>query len=502
MVSPVHPGRPLIGVVCASVLVVALCCGCAGPPTAPKEAPPEVELTVAEPQTAPPPTGRPAPGPAAQPAPPAPPAAAGPVSVAPPPTGPAVTPPAPPPTAAALPAPEEFPVPPPPPEYQVVGPGLAPPEEAAEERPTSLLWVKADEYGSLAQTEKEFVLFYPLRHHGGFTATTQSTDIQRVADLTVEPIAPDKLELIKQLDNVLGVKATHYSSLNLLVIKVPLVGEGEGTGTQLVGQVKELLDLLDAPRKQVAIEAKIVEISREDEIQLGVDWTVTNARGDFRSATGDFDISGSSRFGTRDFNVGFDTGPAAHLRLEATLRALEALAKLEVISEPSMVVEVGQTARILVGQEIPIQAEWKGRPGELGVVTRLKDTGVKLWVSPLTVSDDTIRLQIWAEVSDVQEFRTTAEGIENPVINTRNAETTVSVRDGEIIKIAGLLTKDEVKTEVKIPLLGDIPFLGFFFKSWRYETVERDLLIFITPRIIRGPLIEPDASSLFVGTGP
>ncbi len=495
MVSPVHPGRALIDVVCASVLAAVLCCGCAGPPA-------EVELVAGGPPAGPPPTGRPAPRPTAEVA--APPAlpTIEPVSVVPPPTGPAVAPLGPPPTAPAPPSPEEFPVPPLPPEYEVVGPSLAPPAEAAQEKPTSLLWVKVDEYGSLAQTDKEFVLFYPLRYHGGFTATTRSTDIQKVADLTVAPIDPEKLELIKQLDNVLGVNATHYSSLNLLIIKVPLVGEGGGTGTQLVGQVKELLDLLDAPRKQVAIEAKIVEIAREDEIQLGVDWSVTHAEGDVRSVTGNFNIPGSLRFGTNDFNVAFDTGLDSHLRLEATLRALEAMAKLEVISEPSMVVEVGQTARVLVGQEIPIQSEWKGRAGSQSITTKLKDTGVRLWVTPLTVSDDTIRLQVWVEVSDVQEFLVTGEGIQNPVINTRNAQTTVSVRDGEIIKIAGLLTKDEVKTEVKVPLLGDIPFVGFVFKSWRYDTVERDLLIFITPRIIRGPLIEPDASSLFVGALP
>lgn len=495
MVSPVHPGRPLIDVVCASVLAAVLCCGCAGPPT-------EVELVAGGPPAGPPPTGKPAPRPTAEVA--APPAlpTIEPPSVAPPPTGPAVAPLGPPLTAPAPPSPEEFPVPPLPPEYEVVGPALAPPAEAAQEKPTSLLWVKVDEYGSLAQTDTDFVLFYPLRYHGGFIATTKSTAIERVADLTVVPIDPKKFELIEELDNVLGVKATHYSSLNLLVVKVPLVGEGEGTGTQLVGKVKELLDLLDAPRKQVAIEAKIVEIAREDEIQLGVDWSVTHAQGDFRSATGNFNIPGSLRFGANDFNVAFDTRLASHLRLEATLRALEAMAKLEVISEPSMVVEVGQTARVLVGQRIPIQSEWKGRAGSQSITTKLTDTGVKLWVSPLTVSDDTIRLQVWVEVSDVQEYLVTGEGIENPVINTRNAQTTVSVRDGEIIKIAGLLTKDEVKTEVKVPLLGDIPFLGFLFKSWRYDTVERDLLIFITPRIIRGPLIEPDASSLFVGALP
>ncbi len=492
MVSPVHPGRPLIDVVRASVLAAVLCCGCAGPPA-------EVELVAGGPPTGPPPTGGPAARPTAEVA--APPAlpTIEPVSVAPPPTGPAVAPPL---TAPALASPEEFPVPPLPPEYEVVGPSLAPPAEAAQEEPTSLLWVKVDEYGSLAQTEREFVLFYPLRYHGGFTATTKGTAIQDVTDLVVAPIDSEKFELIKQLDDVLGVKATHYSSLNLLVIKVPLVGEGGGTGTQLVGKVKELLDLLDAPRKQVAIEAKIVEIAREDEIQLGVDWSVTHAEGDVRSVTGAFNIPGSPRFGTNDFNVAFDTGLASHLRLEATLRALEAVAKLEVISEPSMVVEVGQTARVLVGQEVPIQSEWKGRAGAVSVVTTLRDTGVRLWVTPLTVSDDTVRLQVWVEVSDVQEYLVTGEGIQNPVINTRNAHTTVSVRDGEIIKIAGLLTKDEVKTEVKVPLLGDIPFVGFIFKSWRYDTVDRDLLIFITPRIIRGPLIEPDASSLFVGALP
>jgi len=270
-----------------------------------------------------------------------------------------------------------------------------------------------------------------------------------------------------------------------------------------VARVKELLRVLDAPRKQVSIEAKIVEISRELETQLGVDWSVTNTAGDFfRGATGDFDTPGSPRFGLSDFNVHFDSAPAgAHVRLDATIRALEALAKLDVISEPSMVVEVGQTARVLVGQEVPIMTEYKGTAGRQSVTTKMRETGVRLLVTPLTVSEDTIRLQVWAEVSDVQEFRVTGEGVENPVINTRNAQTTVSVSDGEIIKIAGLLVDDTIKTEVKVPILGDIPFLGFFFKNWRYDNVQRDLVIFITPRIIRGPLIEPGAGLPFIGAG-
>jgi general secretion pathway protein D len=364
-----------------------------------------------------------------------------------------------------------------------------------EEEPEYLLWIESDEYGRLADTGKNFVLFYPLRYHGGFEAQATGTAIERVEQVKVSAKAPD--EIVKQLKDVLGVDAVPYSSLNLLVIKM----EREREELQ---KVKELLDVLDAPRKQVSIEAKIVEISREDEVQLGIDWTLENTRSDFfRGADGSLDIVGSPLFGTRDFNLRFDTAPSGSaLQLEATIRALEAMSKLNVISEPTMVVEVGETARILVGQEVPIATKWSGRAGSENVTTQLREVGVRLLVTPLTVSEDTIRLQVWPEVSSVQQFRTTDLGIENPVLDVRNAQTTVSVQDGEFIKIGGLLSNTQAKNEIKVPLLGDIPFLGALFKSWRYDEVQQDLIIYITPRIVRGPLIQPGAGIPFIGVGP
>lgn len=378
-------------------------------------------------------------------------------------------------------------------------PLTAPPGPGGEveaEGRVATLWLGADEYGQLAQTDTDFVLFYPLRYHGGFNVTIKrSGGLESITGVTAEPNTPTKL--IEQLKQVLDVSAAHYPSLNLLIIKVPLERQRE-----TVEKVKELLDLLDAPRKQVAIDAKIVEVAREVETQLGVDWSVTNTTSDFfRGATGGFNIPGSTRFGVNDFNLQFDTAPAgARLQLAATLRALEAVGKLNVISEPNLVVEVGQTARILVGRRVPIQTKWTGRAGSENITTVLEETGVRLFVTPLVVSEDTIRLHVMPEVSNVLEFRITGTGIENPVIDTRNAETVVSVQDGEFIKIAGLISNDKVKNEVKVPLLGDLPLLGFLFKSWRYETVQRDLIIYVTPRIVRGPLIQPGAG-LPLGAG-
>jgi type II secretory pathway component GspD/PulD (secretin) len=374
----------------------------------------------------------------------------------------------------------------------LAGPGRA---EGGEK---GILWLEADEYGQLALTDTHYVLFYPLRYHGGFNViVTRGPNMESIQKVDVAPVVPDKdIQLIAELKNVLSVEATHYSSLNLLVIKIPVEKRKE-----FVRQVKDLLDVLDAPRKQVSIEGKIVEITRDAETQLGVDWTVTNSTNDFfRSGRGNLNIPGSPRFGTNDFNVGFDNGPAgANVRLNATLRALEAASKLNVISEPNMVVEVGQTARILVGERVPVMTKWTGVVGTEQVTTELEPIGVRLFVTPLVVSEDTIRMHVAPQVSVVKEFRVTSTGIENPIVETRDAETVVSVQDGEFIKIGGLLFHSKIKNEVKVPLLGDVPFLGFLFKSWRYQDKNQDLIIYITPRIVRGPLIQPGAGVPFMG---
>ena len=431
-----------------SVVAVSVCLGwsCAARPPAAAPSPEEVELSQVGPAAIP----APAPTPPAEP----------PVSDE---SAPLLAPPAPVPLADAEPpapppmmppvfeAPPET-VPPAPPDYPAEMPAGPREEEGS-------LWIEADEYGQLADTGTDYWLFYPLRYHGGYTATIKATSVDKVSSVTVQPVGEDKLEIIQQLNSVLAPKEVHhYSALNMLLIKL-------ARNAQDVAQVKELLDVLDAPRKQVEIQAMIVEASQDQEDQLGVDWSLANTRSDFfRSATANFNIPGSPSFGTSDANVSFDSQPAgAGLRLQATLRALEAVSKLNIISEPTMVVEVGQTAHILVGQEVPILTKWTGRAGSENITTEVKPVGVRLLVTPLTVSEDTIRLQVWPEVSVVAEFRTTAAGMENPVLNVRNATTIVSVQDGEYIKIGGLLSEDTVKTEVKVPILGDIPFLGFFF---------------------------------------
>ena len=115
----------------------------------------------------------------------------------------------------------EFTVPPVPPGLGTLVPAMGPTMEAVGEEITSPLWVATDEFGTVAQTEEHFVLFYPLRYHGGFTAITKGTEIEKVSELTVEPVALDKIELAAQLTNVLDVEVFEPDKVDSLLEASP-----------------------------------------------------------------------------------------------------------------------------------------------------------------------------------------------------------------------------------------------------------------------------------------
>jgi pilus assembly protein CpaC len=127
------------------------------------------------------------------------------------------------------------------------------------------------------------------------------------------------------------------------------------------------------------------------------------------------------------------------------------------------------------------------------------DTGVTLNVSPWIVSKDTIRLEIRPEVSAVTGFapvQTSAGLVGNPIISTRNATTTVNVRDGEIFVLGGLLVNNDVESVRKIPLLGDLPLIGAFFRFTRKQKVRSELLFLIQPRILADLPLEGEKTVL------
>jgi pilus assembly protein CpaC len=250
--------------------------------------------------------------------------------------------------------------------------------------------------------------------------------------------------------------------------------------------------MVRAPQ-QVLLEVRFVEAVRTAERDLGLSWDSRANR--FRGLTGAAPVpitpglltspalltgfpSGSVPFGTFVARL-LDNGTQADLIVEA----LEKRGLARRLAEPNLVVLSGDTANFLAGGEFPFPVQ-----GDEGRITvEFKKFGVGLAFTPTVLSDGQINLKIEPEVSDI-DFNnafTLVDRIAVPALVVRRANTTVELRDGQSFAIAGLLQTKHSKDLKQIPWIGNVPVLGALFRSSSYEKEESDLVIIVTPRLVR-----------------
>ncbi len=166
----------------------------------------------------------------------------------------------------------------------------------------------------------------------------------------------------------------------------------------------------------------------------------------------------------------------------ANLSLIESNGMARVLAEPSLVALSGQSANFLAGGEIPIPV-----PQALGTTTiEYKPFGIGLTVSPTILSENRIALKVAPEASDLDFSRgITLNGATVPAIVTRRADTTVELGDGESFVIGGLVSRSTLSNVDKVPFLGDVPIIGTFFKRLNYNQEERELVIIVTPHLVK-----------------
>lgn len=257
----------------------------------------------------------------------------------------------------------------------------------------------------------------------------------------------------------------------------------------VVADIKKLIALLDVPERQVLIQARIVEASSTFSRDLGVNWGITydnNPAGNTSVANvtgmgGSFALppslvgAGAGGFAS-DFQfgrVGLDK-----LVLDLRLSALETSGHGRIVSTPRVTTLNGQEAEISQGTEIPYQSV-----SDEGTKTEFKKAELSLKVTPEINPDGSIFLEI--EAKNDSRGATVSTGLgEAPAIDTKQAETKVLVQDGETTVIGGIFIEDRQESDAGVPWLQHIPILGHLFKSHSISEERRELLIFITPRIL------------------
>ena len=254
-----------------------------------------------------------------------------------------------------------------------------------------------------------------------------------------------------------------------------------------------LVNLLrvDAPN-QVNLRVRVVEVSRDIIKAFGVNWSGAATPGQFRfgAATGVGGIAGLNPVvdapqqvpglpGLSTLLAGFRAGS---VDLNAVIDALDAEGLVTVLAEPNLTAVSGATATFLAGGEYPIPV-----PQGLGQVTvQFKNYGVSL-ESVATITDDgRIRLTVRPEVSQLSNTgAVTLNGVTVPALTTRRAETTVDMASGQSFAIAGLLRNSITHDIQKVPGLGSMGVLGALFRSDRFERSETELVIIVTPYLVR-----------------
>ncbi|HEX2712669.1 MAG TPA: type II and III secretion system protein, partial [Candidatus Acidoferrales bacterium] len=151
--------------------------------------------------------------------------------------------------------------------------------------------------------------------------------------------------------------------------------------------------------------------------------------------------------------------------------------KARLLANPRIAVRDGETARMNIGDKIPFQVI--NAQGVASLV--ILDAGVKLEITPRVNRDGYVTVRMHPEVSAIA---TAASAGVPPTISTREADSSLTVKDGTPIVLAGLIQKNETRTTVKVPLLGDIPILGWLFKSESSDTRDNEVVFIITPHIL------------------
>ncbi|QHJ89200.1 type IV pilus secretin PilQ [Aequoribacter fuscus] len=278
-----------------------------------------------------------------------------------------------------------------------------------------------------------------------------------------------------------------------------------------LAEIRNLIDLVDIPIRQVMIEARIVIAQSNLDDELGISWggghTNNNFFGNALSISGDVEnvtnlnqsiidgLPGSVSLpgsllvdlGVAEpagsFAVGFTS---KDVFLTAELSALEAVGKGEVVSQPKVITGDKQKASIKSGTEVPYQESSAGG----ATATQFKEAVLQLDVTPNITPDDRILLDLVINQDSIGDLVPSGNGGSIPTIDTTELTTQVLVGNGETIVLGGVFRTEDLEKVSKVPVLGDIPIMGQFFKSSSTSRTKTETLIFITPRILADSLLD------------
>jgi pilus assembly protein CpaC len=271
---------------------------------------------------------------------------------------------------------------------------------------------------------------------------------------------------------------------------------------------KNVVNLLKVNKlDQILLQIRVSEVDRTQAKELGLNMLFegNSLRGSVSPGNAFTPFFGNMR-GSATTDTGpnssfsdamniFLAKPGAFPSFAAFLRVLEDRGTLKILAEPNLVVANGAEGNFLVGGEFPVVIA-TGSTGTSSFSVTYKQYGIRLGFQPRIESNGEIYLKMTQEVSDLDYANAVIlSGFSIPALKTRRAEAGVQLADGQTFVLAGLIDSKVSKQVSKIPLLGDIPILGALFRNTRYSTTETEVMVMVTPKIVR-PLTRDEIPAL------
>ena len=268
--------------------------------------------------------------------------------------------------------------------------------------------------------------------------------------------------------------------------------------------LENVIARLDVPRAMVHVEVLIMEVNAQDDLRIGVEWTAVGETqigdkeaaigGGFVQAPQDSALPGfvngtfPNGFAVGVFTEAIDIAGVQFNNLTALIQAVKEERDVTILSTPQILIIDQEEAKINVGKNIPFQTRTSSSFDQTYLSYEYRDVGTILKVTPQISDNETVRLNIGLEVSLLEsttDFK--------PTTLKRAIDTSVLVKDNGTVVIGGLIENSTARSENKVPLLGDLPLLGWLFKYQTQSHQKTNLLVFLTPRVLKNAA---DASSL------
>lgn len=278
------------------------------------------------------------------------------------------------------------------------------------------------------------------------------------------------------------IRAVAHKESNTIIITA---GREEWT------EIRRIVEQLDRERKQILLEVLIAEVSGKDTKDFGIDWRVTSTTAGHSQFNSGLAVEGSMLDSNGNitgnntlsgFSVGFLKKGGDLLGI---FNANIANQNFNVLSAPQILTLDNQEAEINVGQDVPVKTQERTSGGGTSESTvnsfEYRPSGIKLKFTPNINSNGNIVLELFSEVTNIEGGSSSTV---NPTFNKRNIKTFITVDNGQTVVIGGLVSTERLQAVKKIPLLGDIPLLGFIFRRTTFETKRTNLMVFLTPIIL------------------